>query len=123
MPDIKLPAGTFLLMTDFEIDYLPKGQAKLSVEKIIMPKSLTLHSNYPNPFNSRTSIKIDIDKDNSGYIDLDVYDISGRKIDSIYNGIINKGSHILSWDASKKPFDTRGIRSGDLWHAKLRLNP
>ena len=98
--DVSIPAGTFLLMTDFEIDYLPKGQAKLSVEEIIIPKSLTLHSNYPNPFNSRTSIKIDINKDNAGYIDLDVYDISGRKIDSIYNGIIKKGSHILSWDAS-----------------------
>ena len=98
--DVSIPAGTFLLMTDFEIDYLPKGQAKLSVEEIIMPKSLTLHSNYPNPFNGRTSVKIDIDKDNAGYIDLDVYDISGRKIDSIHNGIINKGSHILSWDAS-----------------------
>jgi len=98
--DVSIPAGTFLLMTDFEIDYLPKGKAKLSVEEIIIPKSLKLHSNYPNPFNSRTSIKIDINKGNAGYIDLDVYDISGRKIDSIYNGIINKGSHILSWDAS-----------------------
>ncbi|RPH03692.1 MAG: T9SS C-terminal target domain-containing protein [bacterium TMED144] len=98
--DLSIPAGTFLLMTDFEIDYLPKDQAKLSVEEIIMPKSLTLHSNYPNPFNSRTSIKIDINNGNAGYIDLNVYDISGRKIDSIYNGIIDKGSHIFSWDAS-----------------------
>ena len=97
---VSIPAGTFLLMTDFEIDYLQKGQAKLSVEEIIMPKSLRLHSNYPNPFNSKTSVKIDINKGNAGYIDLDVYDISGRKIDSIHNGIINKGSHIFSWDAS-----------------------
>ena len=58
-----------------------------------MPKSLTLHSNYPNPFNGRTSVKIDIDKDNAGYIDLDVYDISGRKIDSIIMGLLIRKSH------------------------------
>ena len=55
---------------------------------------------YSNPFNSNTSIKNDINKGNTGYIDLDVYYISGSKIDSIYNRIIDIGSHIFSWDAS-----------------------
>ena len=52
---------------------------------------------YPNPFNPILNIKFDITL--SGVIQLDILDISGAHIETLYSGFIQPGSHEMQWNA------------------------
>lgn len=49
---------------------------------------------YPNPFNENVHIEFTIDEDS--YINLDLYDVTGRKIESVNSGNYEAGIHTLS---------------------------
>ncbi len=63
-----------------------------------VPSSINLYQNYPNPFNPETTIKFDISK--SGFISLKVYDISGKEIQNLFNGVKEAGSYQLKFDGA-----------------------
>ncbi len=50
---------------------------------------------WPNPFNSSTSISIQLQTRSN--ITVEVYDLLGRKVDVLANGIMQAGEHRLSW--------------------------
>ena len=50
-----------------------------------VPDKYSLSQNYPNPFNPATSIKFDIV--DTGFVTLEIYDISGRLVRKIISGI------------------------------------
>jgi histidinol-phosphate aminotransferase len=61
-----------------------------------VPQSFGLNMIYPNPFNSQCEIEISTignEKTN-----LTIYDISGRKIKTLLNGLISPGTHRIRWD-------------------------
>ena len=60
--------------------------------------SYILLTNYPNPFNSRTTIGYEILQ--SGYVELTLYDIRGREIMNLYDGYNNPGSFELTWNGT-----------------------
>lgn len=64
-----------------------------------LPVTFSLHQNYPNPFNAQTEIVFELG--NTARVDLSVYDITGRKITTLANGIFEAGEHSLEWDAEK----------------------
>ena len=66
-----------------------------------IPVDFYLYSNYPNPFNPSTKIKIDIPK--SSYVKLIVYDILGREIKTLVNEKLNAGRYETNWDGSSYP--------------------
>ncbi len=66
--------------------------------KEIIPKEYTLYQNYPNPFNPVTTIKFDLPKD--GLVQLEVFDILGRRIYTIVNEYKSAGSYEHQFDAS-----------------------
>ncbi len=54
---------------------------------------------FPNPFNPSTSIRLHVPVvDGSSNLQLDVYDIQGRKVRTLHNGAISAGWHTLVWD-------------------------
>ena len=55
------------------------------------PKSFELYGNYPNPFNPSTTIYFVLPYESR--VLLDVYDILGRKVDTLINGTIQAGYH------------------------------
>ncbi len=60
-----------------------------------------LYQKYPNPFNPGTKIRFDIpDKGNNNTV-IEVYDISGRKLETLLNRNLNAGSYEVSFDGSK----------------------
>ncbi len=65
----------------------------------IMPKDFALFQNYPNPFNPYTKISYSISK--SGFVTLTVYDILGRKIQTLMNEFQKQGEYIVTFDANK----------------------
>lgn len=62
------------------------------------PVSFKLHQNYPNPFNPSTNIMFDVPE--TGLVKLEVFDITGRKVADLVNGVRTQGSHTVSFDAS-----------------------
>jgi plastocyanin len=65
-----------------------------------LPESFNLLQNYPNPFNARTLISFDLPK--SGATKLEIFDILGRHIETLFDGELEQGPHSFSWDAGNQ---------------------
>jgi len=66
-----------------------------SVEPEI-PNNFSVSNAYPNPFNPQTHIRIDLLI--SEKVSLFIYDINGRLVKKLFNGDINAGHHVLTWN-------------------------
>jgi hypothetical protein len=51
---------------------------------------------YPNPFETNVSVRLKLDK--SSRVDIRIYDLSGRQMATLYNGNLDPGIHLFSWD-------------------------
>ncbi len=71
-----------------------------------------LKQNYPNPFNSVTIISFTLPK--RSYVLLDIYDISGRKIQALEDGYLEKDVYSIK-------FDAKGLASG-IYYYRLRID-
>ncbi|MCF7831982.1 MAG: thiol protease/hemagglutinin PrtT [Candidatus Marinimicrobia bacterium] len=69
--------------------------------KDIVPETHELLKTYPNPFNPRTAIGVQLAAVSD--IDLSIYDLNGKKINTLSKGIYEAGYHELLWDASSHP--------------------
>ena len=61
------------------------------------PKIFELKQNYPNPFNPVTSIKYDIPQRSN--VKISIFDISGKEIATLSNGIKDAGTYEIQWNA------------------------
>tara|TARA_A100001035_G_scaffold197531_1_gene158385 strand:- start:497 stop:2119 length:1623 start_codon:yes stop_codon:yes gene_type:complete len=64
----------------------------------IMPSSYALDKAYPNPFNPTTTVGYSLS--NPAYVDITVYDITGRVVESLVGEFKSEGSHKVVWNAS-----------------------
>ncbi len=77
---------------------VPQGTATaLEQTKLNLPITFHLYQNYPNPFNPQTEIRYDLSK--SSAVELDVYDLAGRKVQTLFKGIQQAGKHRLLFNA------------------------
>jgi hypothetical protein len=60
------------------------------------PADFTLLSVYPNPFNSNTRIRFDLDR--TTHVSLKVYDLTGRLVNTIVDGMQSAGRHELNFN-------------------------
>lgn len=58
-----------------------------------------LYQPYPNPFNSSTTLKIDLIE--HSHVELNIYNILGQHIKTIFNGYLNRGSYKFVWRPSE----------------------
>jgi hypothetical protein len=72
-----------------------------------LPAEYALGQNYPNPFNPATSIKFQIPDIKMGFgnwnlsfVSLKVYDVLGREVATLVEGVVPAGEHTVHWDAS-----------------------
>ena len=61
-----------------------------------IPSEFALHENYPNPFNPETSIVYDLPQ--SSHVVLAVYDLQGKGVVRLADGLEDAGRHTVSWD-------------------------
>ena len=61
-----------------------------------MPSHYILYQNYPNPFNSGTNIDFTLKR--NSYVSLDVFDITGRKVDCVFEGNLKAGEYTFYWE-------------------------
>ncbi len=62
-----------------------------------IPRSIFLDQNYPNPFNPSTTIPFGLNETSN--VELTIYDILGRKVQTLINGQRNAGLHEVTFNA------------------------
>jgi hypothetical protein len=90
----------------------PENFAEVEELPEYTPTDFALPQNYPNPFNSSTIISFDLRE--ASFVNLSIYDISGREVASIVNGQRSMGAHQVVWDAE-------GLPSG-IYFVKLKVD-
>lgn len=91
--DDNAPSRIFLQSVLFDKDLVLTPAPEL-------PDRFTLSQNYPNPFNPTTTIKYTIPQD--GHTTIDIYNLLGQKVSSLFNKNQTAGEHFLNWDASNQ---------------------
>jgi hypothetical protein len=82
------------------IFYLRMGT---DIEESWIPYTFILYNNYPNPFNPSTKITFSIPE--AAEVELAVFDLLGRRIETLINGKLTSGMHSIN-------FDGAGLASG-----------
>lgn len=62
-----------------------------------LPETATLAQNYPNPFNPSTEITWRLEE--SGHVRLDVFDMTGRRVATLVDGVLPQGEHAAQFNA------------------------
>lgn len=70
-------------------------------DRNMVPTEFALHQNYPNPFNPSTHIAFDLPA--RSFVSLEIYDLLGRRVATLVDGVMEPGRHELDWDASGYP--------------------
>ena len=72
---------------------------KIQAEITVIPDQFSLKPAYPNPFNPATTINYAIPYD--AYVVIKAFDVRGKEVAELVNGMIEEGIHEVVWDASK----------------------
>ena len=96
-----------------------KLDAELAIENELMNKKEFLSDvkNSPNPFNPETTISFDL-KDDTRLI-LDIYNVKGEKIKSLFDGKVKKGAQNFLWNG--KDNKDNQVSSG-IYFYKIQAN-
>ncbi|MCX6640747.1 MAG: agmatine deiminase family protein [bacterium] len=62
------------------------------------PTAFALNGAYPNPFNPTTTISYELPA--TSLVNLTVYDVNGRKVAELINGLRDAGAHAVTFDGS-----------------------
>ena len=77
---------------------LTTGSIIVHIQDLI-PTEFSLSSAYPNPFNPVTTFDYAIPYD--AYVVIKAFDVRGKEVAELVNGMIEEGIHEVVWDASK----------------------
>jgi len=66
-----------------------------------LPERSFLAQNYPNPFNAKTVIRYSLLT--QAYVIIDIFDILGKKIETLEQGFRQAGNDQVIWDANNQP--------------------
>ena len=65
--------------------------------------------NYPNPFNSATSIHVDIPR--AEHVRIEIYNMNGQLVARVADRLLPVGTHQFTWNA--------GERESGLYHCRV----
>jgi cyclomaltodextrinase / maltogenic alpha-amylase / neopullulanase len=115
---VPMPAYTarvYVLGTEPVTSVLPPG-----TDLPAMPGTIALEQNYPNPFNPVTTIRYQMP--NARHLNMSVYDVLGREVAVLVNGVQNPGMHTATFDGSQLPSGVYFCRmQSDSWSQTIKL--
>lgn len=86
----------------------------LEVDGVSSAQAFSLSCN-PNPFRGIISLTVALDELSD--VELAIYDMRGCIIDVVYSGALEKGNHLLTWNAS----DASGTFTAGIYYARLSV--
>ncbi|MBN2412759.1 T9SS type A sorting domain-containing protein [candidate division KSB1 bacterium] len=81
------------ISSDVLFDEKPPGTPSSTETK---PETFNLFQNYPNPFNPETTIRFEISSEM--FVELEIYDILGRKVITLFDSKADPGFYNMIWD-------------------------
>jgi hypothetical protein len=72
----------------------------------------TLHQNVPNPFNPVTKIAFELPARSD--VEVTIYNVAGREVVTLHEGVLQAGPHSLTWDG--RTSDGSLAASGTYWY-------
>jgi len=79
----------------------PDNFNDFEVEAPAEPTTFALQEIYPNPFNSRTAIQFSLQQ--TGDVNLTVWDMNGRMVQQLLNSTMEAGTHSVTMDGGALP--------------------
>ena len=117
---IKLNNGTtdtIKVVNINKIKFKPDPASKINNENLVGPDKFELYSNYPNPFNPSTTIEFSIPE--TGLVQMNIYDIQGKRIRSYERNAQQAGRQHFEWDGK----NTNGeVVSSGIYLYTLKFN-
>jgi hypothetical protein len=103
----KDPVYQFTPVTETTSFKIVAGQKNIIEDKLFVnsPLEFKLGDNFPNPFNLSTTIPVVIPEKSD--VEINVYNVLGNRIKTIYKGTLAPGEHWFRWDGT----DNRGYVS------------
>jgi hypothetical protein len=86
-----------------------------NVDNFGLPARFALYANAPNPFRPMTEIRFDLPR--TSRVHLEVFDIAGRKVNTLLDGTIGAGSRSVLWNG--RDAQGKSVGSG-VYFYKLR---
>jgi hypothetical protein len=119
--DKNLDPGTYTYRLN-QVDFDGTSKASEAITVVVeRPVNFSLEQNYPNPFNPSTQINYSIAV--RGNVNLIVYDLLGRKVQTLVNEVKEPGSYKVNFDASNLPSGIYAyrIQSGNFIQTKKMM--
>jgi photosystem II stability/assembly factor-like uncharacterized protein len=66
--------------------------------EVALPETLQLEAAYPNPFVDRVHLSWSLPQ--TGPVTIDAFDVQGRRVAKLYQGVQAVGRHALTWDGA-----------------------
>ena len=82
---------------DFWLVHYSPLEMSIIDTKLLNPQVFHLYNAYPNPFNPQTTIHYTLK--NNAYIKIEIYDVFGKKIKTIVDGIQKSGDYNHKWNS------------------------
>jgi hypothetical protein len=83
-----------------------------------LPSTFQLSQNYPNPFNPSTNIVYALDEAQN--ITLEVFNMNGQHVSTLFSGFQSSGRHQLLWNAEGLPTGSYILRLRSAKQSVLR---
>ena len=90
--------GNYKLVPEALMDV---GLPGVAVEDETLPGTFQLEQNFPNPFNPTTAITYAVPA--AGHVTLEVFDLLGRSVSVLVDGVAGAGEYTVQFDAANLP--------------------
>jgi hypothetical protein len=93
--------GETMYLADFDFNMVSvfvRNPASIEIDGETIARTFDLSQNYPNPFNPVTTIPFAIYK--KAHVELKVFDVQGKLVDTLVDGPMNAGNHDITYDAN-----------------------
>jgi hypothetical protein len=92
-----VPANTVTASGIGSFETLTLGPTTLvGVEPGVTPVTTRLLAPFPNPFRSATTLAFELER--SGRVTIEVFDVSGRKVRTLQDGMLDADRYSVAWD-------------------------
>jgi hypothetical protein len=98
-PNEDLPSFDDLLYEGVQLRILGTGPVSVD-ESDALPAEFRIAGNFPNPFNPSTTLEIDVAS--SSDVRVEIFDMTGRLVQTLADGAMSAGRHSLTWDATSR---------------------
>ncbi len=89
----------YTMLEDYINSLVPSISTGVAIKPESFPKTLILYNSYPNPFNPVTTISYELPVTNR--VSLRIYDINGREVATLVDGVQVAGLHRVEFDGQR----------------------